>query len=117
MADVVANGQQASATQITSALAAIRALGTQALTQIASDQLNSLINFQRRLSALNGRRDRANRVQAANVAVLFVTSDFLDVDQADTRSLSPERPKTPHAPARHPPVRAAPLPRHSSALS
>ena len=47
-----------------------------------------------------GRRDRANRVQAANVAVLFVTSDFLDVDQADTRSLSPERPKTPHAPAR-----------------
>jgi hypothetical protein len=41
------------------------------------------------LSALNGRRDRANRVQAANVAVLFVTSDFLDVDQADTRSLSP----------------------------
>ena len=46
--------------------------------------MKSLVTFERRLSALNGRRQRAQRVLAPLVAAKFSMGDFFDIDQAAT---------------------------------
>jgi len=77
-------GEEASRGKLVTQLETIRAQGETALSQIERKRLETLVTFERRLSAMNGRRHRANRVLAARTAARFVVSDFLTVDQALT---------------------------------
>src|SRR5438094_2675167 len=49
---------------------------------LSSIQLETLLEVQKRLSALNGRRQMAFRVPSPYLAARFLVSDFLPTDQA-----------------------------------
>lgn len=78
------NGQQSSASKFVSALEQIRSMGTGVLENLTAAQVNTLVEFNRRLQAINSRRTRANRITAPEQAAKFIVSDFIDIDQADT---------------------------------
>lgn len=78
------NGQQASASVFAKALEAVQNLGSQVLEDLTSAQIDTLVEFNKRLESINARRNRAARVIAPEQAVKFVVSDFTDIDQSDT---------------------------------
>lgn len=84
MADLFQIGQEASAAAVTAALEELRAIGESALVLIEKKRLNTLLDFDRRLSALNLRRQRANRANTPRVVGNFVVSDMLSVDQGNS---------------------------------
>ena len=65
-------------------LAELRARGQGVIESLSSIQLETLLEVQKRLSALNGRRQRAFRVPSPDLAARFLVSDFLGTDQAQT---------------------------------
>ena len=84
MTEVFQNGEEASGSKLTAQLEALRTQGAATLLQIEQERLKTLVDFERRLSAMNGRRQRSNRVMTPRTAVRFVVSDFQDIDQAQT---------------------------------
>lgn len=84
MADIFQNGQEGSKAAFMSAITALQQQGAAALTTIETNQLETLVEFDRRLQAINARRVLAWRVKAAGQAIKFIVSDFTDIDQADT---------------------------------
>src|SRR5881396_1677663 len=62
----------------------LRARGQEVIESLSSIQLETLLEVQKRLSALNGRRQRAFRVPSPDLAARFLVSDFLGTDQAQT---------------------------------
>ena len=62
----------------------LRARGQEVIESLSGIQLETLLEVQKRLSALNGRRQRAFRVPSPDLAARFLVSDFLGTDQAQT---------------------------------
>lgn len=62
MADFI-HGEEGSRSKLVQILEAIRSQGSSAIAQLESARLDTLVEFDRRLSAINGRRQRANRVR------------------------------------------------------
>jgi len=77
-------GQQGSRSAFVAALTALQSQGEGVITTLMQDNIDLLIEFQRRQGAVNARRVRSNRIYTAEQAVKFVVSDFEDIDQADT---------------------------------
>jgi hypothetical protein len=86
MADIFEQGQQGSRAKFVSAITTLQQLGTNALSIIENGQLNTLVEFDKRLQAVNGRRVLAWRVNSTQQAVKFIVSDFTDIDQTSTTS-------------------------------
>lgn len=84
MSDVFQLGQQASRATFVSALRTLQSQGASILTTLDKSRVDTLVEFDRRLQAVNARRTRAWRVIALEQAVKFVVSDFTDIDQANT---------------------------------
>ena len=84
MSELFQNGEEASRGKFVRQLETLQAQGEAALQQIETARLDTLVRFERRLSAMNGRRQRANRLLAPRVVTRFAVSDFLDIDQAQT---------------------------------
>src|SRR6266403_160831 len=84
MADIFTNGQEASRSKFVAALTALQTQGTGVLDTLEQARIASLVEFDRRVQAINGRRTRSWRTQAIEQAIKFVVSDFSDVDQANT---------------------------------
>lgn len=77
-------GEEASLGKFVGALQAIHDQGSAVLRELEDNRLETLVEFGRRLSAINGRRQRAYRVAATTVPIKFVATDFLDIDQTIT---------------------------------
>jgi hypothetical protein len=77
-------GQSASASQINQAFNTLQSQGNSILGTMSKIQLTTLVDYQRRLTALNARRQRAARVQANGIVARFVVSDFDDIDQGQS---------------------------------
>ena len=78
------DGDQGSRSQMVGNLEELRARGQGVIESLASIQMETLLEVQKRLSALNGRRQRAFRVPSPDLAARFLVSDFLGTDQAKT---------------------------------
>lgn len=77
-------GEQASQKKMVALLEEVRSKGSAVLEQLETARLESLVEFDRRLSSLNGRRQRANRVCSPGTALRFVVSDLVDIIQGVT---------------------------------
>lgn len=84
MAEIFTMGQQASASAFLAALEAIQVQGSGVLATLQTAQSDTLLEFERRLSAINARRTRSYRISSPEKPVKFVVTDFLDVDQGNT---------------------------------
>jgi hypothetical protein len=84
MVDQFLIGQEASSSAVTAAFEELRSIGESALSLIEQKRINTLVDFDRRLSSLNLRRQRANRANTPRVAANFVVSDLLSVDQGNS---------------------------------
>lgn len=84
MAEVFQLGQEASKSAFVAALTTLQAQGTKVIGTLEIARLDSLVEFDRRLQAINARRIRAWRIVNQEQAVKFVVSDFTDIDQANT---------------------------------
>lgn len=84
MADLFQVGQEASASALKAALEELRSIGESALTLIEQKRINTLVDFDRRLSAMNSRQQRSNRTASPHVAANFAVSDLLTVDQGNS---------------------------------
>src|SRR6059058_3392829 len=78
------DGDQGSRSQMVGNLEELRARGQAVIESLSGIQLETLLEVQKRLSALNGRRQRAFRVPSPDLAARFLVSDFLGTDQAQT---------------------------------
>jgi len=78
------DGDQGSRSQMVGNLEELRARGQAVIESLSSIQMETLLEVQKRLSALNGRRQRAFRVPSPDLAARFLVSDFLGTDQAQT---------------------------------
>ena len=76
------DGDQGSRSQMVGNLEELRARGQAVIESLSSIQMETLLEIQKRLSALNGRRQRAFRVPSPDLAARFLVSDFLGTDQA-----------------------------------
>jgi hypothetical protein len=77
-------GEAASASKAMTAFSGLWNQGDALLKTLVSYRNLSLTNFQQKVEALNGRRQRANRIVPSFTAVRFVITDFLDIDQTLT---------------------------------
>ncbi len=84
MIEIFQLGQEASKSAFVTALQSIQSQGASVLSTLEAARLNTLVEFDRRLQSINGRRVRAWRVTAAEQAIKFTVSDFTDIDQANT---------------------------------
>ncbi len=80
------DGDQGSRSQMVGNLEELRARGQAVIESLSSIQMETLLEIQKRLSALNGRRQRAFRVPSPDTAVRFLVSDFLGTDRPPARS-------------------------------
>jgi hypothetical protein len=78
------DGTPGSASQVSEAFTEIRTQGQIAINALVVLRENTLLLFNNALSALNGRRVRANRLPQIGVAARFVTSDLRDINQPTT---------------------------------
>src|SRR5271157_3203601 len=86
MSDVFQTGDQGSATVMMSALNALHGQGATVLAGLETAYTDVLIAFERRLSALNSRRQRAGRVPTVATPLRLSLGDFIDVDQSQSTS-------------------------------
>ena len=84
MPDIVTDGQNASASVVTAAFAGLQSIGQSVLDDITTARNNLLIGLELNLEGLNGKRGCAARVGQPALAGSFRTSDFVDIDQAQT---------------------------------
>ena len=75
-------GDEGSRAAVVQALTDLQNRGSEVLAAINDAQRNILLAIERRLAALNARRQGSNRVLTSRTPVKFVMSDVLDVDQA-----------------------------------
>jgi hypothetical protein len=76
-------GEAASASQVNLAFSDLEAQGNAILQTLSEIQLTTLVDYQRRLDALNARRQRAARILTPGITG-FVVSDFDDINQGTT---------------------------------
>lgn len=84
MTEVFQNGREGSKSAFVEALTELVTQGNDIITTLIKARLESLVEFNRRLESVIGRRTLSNRVISAEQAVKFVVSDFSDIDQANT---------------------------------
>lgn len=84
MADVFTLGQEGSRSAFVSSLNDLLDQGQGLLDDLEQKRLNTLLEFNRCLSAMNGRRQRANRAESVGILGTFHVSDFIDIDQTNT---------------------------------
>jgi hypothetical protein len=77
-------GEVSSAGKINRDLLTIQQLGTAILAQLSDIQTSTLIDYERRLSALALRQSRAAKVLPSNIAAQFTLSDWTQINQTDT---------------------------------
>lgn len=77
-------GKEGSASTFMTALRAVQSTGTTAIDNMVVARQETLVEFNRRTMAVNGRRTRAGRSVSAQQSLKFVVSDFTDIDQANT---------------------------------
>lgn len=77
-------GQEASASAFNTALKTLQSQGAAALNTIEQAQTDTLVEFERRFTAITGRGTRAARILSSEQSIKFVVSDFSDIDQANT---------------------------------
>lgn len=77
-------GQQGSKSVLWNALQAIFEQGSDVLQDVENARINTLVAFENRLSSINGRRLRANRIPVSGSYGSFLTSDFTGIDQGQT---------------------------------
>lgn len=78
------DGTEGSASQVSAAFTTLRTQGQTSINACVVLRENTLLLFQNALSALNGKRVRANRVPTVGVSARFVASDLQDINQAIT---------------------------------
>lgn len=78
------NGEESSAGRMRQLLEEVRDTGSEVLETLDDAALKALIEFDRRLSAMNSRSQRANRVLSPGTVARLVVSDFIDIDQSKT---------------------------------
>jgi hypothetical protein len=76
--------QESSASMVKQALSSIQGQGTAILSTLSQIELSTLVDYDRALTALNGRQQQAARVYPPKTVALFVVSDFNDIDQGNT---------------------------------
>ena len=74
------DGDQGSRSQMVGNLEELEARGQAVIEELSDIQLKPLLEVQKRLSALNGRRQRAFPVPSPGIAARFLVSDFLGTD-------------------------------------
>lgn len=84
MPDIFQIGQEGSKSKFIAALQSLQDQGSTVLNMMETSRLDTLVEFDRRLQAINARRVRSGRVAAQEQAIKFVVSDFTDIDQANT---------------------------------
>jgi hypothetical protein len=82
MITVFQNGDQGSRRIMMNALNSVRDEGSQILTSLNTAYMQTLVDLERRLSALNARRQRMNRLSSLRTLGVFTMGDFNDIDQA-----------------------------------
>src|SRR5438132_1620426 len=82
MITVLQDGEEADRGLINSTLQAMSDQGTTILAGLADGFSESLTQMQRRLSAINARRQRANRSQMLRTLARIETTDFQNIDQS-----------------------------------
>jgi len=80
---VFSMGESASASQMNLVFSGLQSQGNAVLQTLSEIQLTTLVDYQRRLTALNARRQRAARVLVYGTTG-FLVSDFCDIDQGTT---------------------------------
>jgi hypothetical protein len=82
MITVFQNGDQGSRQIMMDALNSVRNEGSQILTSLNTAYMQTLVDLERRLSALNARRQRMNRLSSLRTLGVLTMGDFNDIDQA-----------------------------------
>lgn len=77
-------GEEASKSVFLETLSELQTQGTGVLATLEEARLASLVEFDRRLSDINGRRTRALRIPIVQQSARFIVSDFNDIDQTGT---------------------------------
>lgn len=77
-------GEEASKATFIDSLTTLQTQGTGVLATLEQARLASLVEFDRRLSAITGRRTRSLRVPIIQQSARFIVSDFDDIDQTGT---------------------------------
>lgn len=78
------DGEESSQKQMTEVLGELQGRGQSVLDDLEAARLEVLLRIEQGLSALNARRQRANRLVSSNIIGRFVVSDFFNIDQANT---------------------------------
>ncbi len=77
-------GDHASASLMNEAFTLLQSQGNSVLETMAEIQLTTMIDYQRRLTALNGRKQRVDSVLFPDTVCSFVVSDFNNINQGLT---------------------------------
>ncbi len=85
------DGDQGSRSQMVGNLEELRARGQAVIESLSSIQMETLLEIQKRLSALNGRRQRAFCVPSPDLAARFLVSDFLGTGPGPDHRLGQDR--------------------------
>lgn len=80
---VFVQGQAATASEMNLAFSDLQAQGNSILNTLSEVQLTTLVDYQRRLDAINARRQKVARAAAPGITD-FVVSDFCSIDQTQT---------------------------------
>jgi hypothetical protein len=84
MITVFTDGQAADRGLVNSTFNNLSSQGTTILAGLTAAYNNSLTTLERRLSAVNARRQRANRTATLRTFARLETTDFQDIDQSET---------------------------------
>jgi hypothetical protein len=76
------DGEQASASRLSAAFEELRIRGQQILDELDMARLEMLVTFEQYLSALNAKRQRADRLMPSNVLGRFLVSNFESIQQS-----------------------------------
>ena len=77
-------GEEASASKLNQDLEAVRALGQTVMDSITGEQTTKLLDLERALNSLNGRRQRAGHSVEPTALAVFAVTDLLSTDQNQT---------------------------------
>jgi hypothetical protein len=84
MAEPFQLGEEGSRKKLVSQLQELRTQGEGVLEALEESRLASLVEFDRRLSSMNSRRQRSHRIASSQIAARFLVSDLLDIDQTQS---------------------------------
>jgi hypothetical protein len=84
MKSVLTDGQSGSASQVSAALGSLRGYGQNLYEDLQQKRQISLVDLERRLSALNARQRRANALLPVGVAAAFSVGDFSGIQQGES---------------------------------